>query len=72
MLFDPDKKTRRDTDTEVTASDSSTAKRKCRDRMIVQQNRGEVVQLDGVIRNKSGRSYKCVFIREVQDEDIDE
>lgn len=69
MLFDPEKKTWRDTDTVVPATDHDTAMRKCRARMIIEQNRGEVIRLDGVIRKKSGRSYICVFTREIQEEE---
>ena len=69
MLFDPEKKTIIDTSEIVPAVDPAIARRKCTDRMNVRIKQGEVMELEGVQRLKSGKSYRCIY-RVETDEDL--
>lgn len=68
MLFDPEKKVRRDESFTVPTGNTGKAHKMCRDRVEKHQRDGHVVRHAGVRKNKSGRSHQCIQEWEVDDE----
>ena len=68
MLENPKNKVWLDADTIVATSDRQAAIRRCRELAEYNELRGEGrCTFCGVILNKSGKSYRCIFEREIEE-----
>ncbi len=68
MLENPENKVWLDADTIVATSDRQAAIRRCRELAEYNELRGEGrCTFCGVILNKSGKSHRCIFEREIEE-----